>query len=309
MTDTDNIVVTVQCLTFNHGRYVRDCLEGIVSQITDFKFVAYVHDDASGDETPQIIGEYALKYPDIIIPAIEEENLYRTGMLMPTVDEAISRIGARYTAICEGDDFWTDPYKLQKQVDYMESHPECTMCVAKTLWQDESGRRYLPRFVCRYNSDRDLTTEEIIRYGGQYISYTSTIYRSSLTDNLPHWMQNIDILDYTQHILGALRGKVHYFHEPMAVYRFQSAGSWTSIQKKAPDLNHFRCEINWMNDLDKETEGRYARVISIHLFRFYGHLFKAGEVSFKELLQALLKGISMLNLKLFTRDVITRLIS
>lgn len=120
----NELIVSIKCLVYNHAPYLRECLDGFVMQKTNFKFEAIVHDDASTDESADIIKEYAEKYPDIIIPIYEEENQYSKR------DGSLSRIIApylrgRYIAICEGDDFWTDPYKLQKQVDYLENHPEC----------------------------------------------------------------------------------------------------------------------------------------------------------------------------------------
>ncbi len=99
-------------------------------QKTNFPFVAIVHDDASTDGTAAIIKEYAEKYPDIIKPIYETENQYskRDGSLTRIMKEACEATGAKYIAMCEGDDYWTDPLKLQKQVDFLESHPDYGMC-------------------------------------------------------------------------------------------------------------------------------------------------------------------------------------
>ena len=116
--DTRPLMVTIQCLTFNHEPYIRQCLDGFVMQKTNFRFEAVVHDDASTDGTAAIVREYAEKYPDIIKPILETENQYSKG------DGILGRIMAenrkgKYIAICEGDDYWIDPLKLQKQVYYM----------------------------------------------------------------------------------------------------------------------------------------------------------------------------------------------
>lgn len=118
-------ILAIRCLTYNHGPYIRQCLDGFVMQKTDFRFIAIVHDDASSDETSDIIREYAEKYPDIIKPIYEQENQYskRDGSLRRIINEAIPAY-VKYIAMCEGDDFWIDPYKLQKQVNFMESHPD-----------------------------------------------------------------------------------------------------------------------------------------------------------------------------------------
>ena len=122
----DNILVAIHCFAYNHEQYIRECLEGFLMQKTNFKFVAIVHEDASTDGTAAIIKEYAEQYPDIIKPIFETENQYskRDGTIQRIMDEAIDATGAKYVAMCEGDDYWIDPYKLQKQVDFMEKNPE-----------------------------------------------------------------------------------------------------------------------------------------------------------------------------------------
>lgn len=141
-------LVTVRCLVYNHEPYLRQCLDGFVMQKTDFPFEAIVHDDASTDNSAAIIREYAEKYPDIIKPIYESENQYRKGTIGKIMDNAISPF-SKYIAICEGDDYWTDPYKLQKQVDALEAHPECSICFAKVATITSDGnlqRRIHPSF-------------------------------------------------------------------------------------------------------------------------------------------------------------------
>ncbi|MCM1142955.1 MAG: glycosyltransferase, partial [Muribaculum sp.] len=117
-------LVAVWSLVYNHEPYLRDYFEGIVMQKTDFPFVAIVHDDCSTDGSSAIIREYAEKYPDIIKPIFETENQYIKGTLDQIMRKAVDDSGAKYIAMCEGDDYWTDPLKLQKQVDFLETHPD-----------------------------------------------------------------------------------------------------------------------------------------------------------------------------------------
>ncbi len=118
-----NPLVSILCLVYNHEPYLRQCLDGFVMQKTNFGFEAIVHDDASTDNSAAILREYAEKYPDIIKPIYEVENQYRKGTLRAIMDNAVSE-SSKYIAICEGDDYWTDPLKLQKQVFFLENHPE-----------------------------------------------------------------------------------------------------------------------------------------------------------------------------------------
>ena len=129
-----SVLVSIKCLAYNHEPYIRQCLDGFVMQQTNFKFEAIVHDDASTDGTANIIREYAEKYPDIIKPIYETENQYskHDGSLNRILAEKLT---GKYIALCEGDDYWTDPNKLQKQVEYLESHEECVMYAHTANWE------------------------------------------------------------------------------------------------------------------------------------------------------------------------------
>ena len=124
--DNRPLMVSIRCTAYNQEEQIRECLDGLVMQQTNFRFKAVVHDDASTDGTATIIKEYAEKYPDIIKPILETENQYskHDGSLERIMNEAAT---GKYVAWCEGDDCWIDPLKLQKQVDYLESHPDCML--------------------------------------------------------------------------------------------------------------------------------------------------------------------------------------
>ena len=124
-------LVSIKCFVYNHEPYLRQCLDGFVMQKTNFKFEAIVHDDASTDGSAAIIREYAEKYSDIIKPILETENQYskKDGSLQNIID---AQVLGKYIAICEGDDYWIDPNKLQMQVDFLEANPDYGMCYTRT---------------------------------------------------------------------------------------------------------------------------------------------------------------------------------
>ena len=284
MRTDDKPLVAIYCLVYNHEPYLRDCFEGFVMQKTNFRFVAVVHEDVSTDKSAAIIREYADKYPEIFRPIYETENQYskQDGSLYRIMNAAIDTTGAKYIAMCEGDDYWTDPYKLQKQIDWLESHSDCSMCVHAAMW--EIGEEKLPQ-GCQYKKDCDLSTEEIIENGGLYIAMASTIYRKDsflVGDKRPSWWKMADVGDYPLHIYAALIGKVRFMPEPMCVYRFQHPGSWTYNQKKIRDIMHIKCEIAWMELLDKETNYNYSDAIYNHLLNFYYLLYDERELSTRE---------------------------
>jgi glycosyltransferase involved in cell wall biosynthesis len=127
MENINKPLVSICSLTFNHEAFIRDCLDGFVMQKTNFTYEILIHDDASTDKTQTIIKEYQSKYPDLIKPILQKENQFSKGVKGINGKYNFSRSQGKYLALCEGDDYWTDPYKLQKQVDYMEANPEVVL--------------------------------------------------------------------------------------------------------------------------------------------------------------------------------------
>lgn len=123
----NNPLLTIGCITYNHADYISQCIEGFLMQKTTFPFEIIIHDDASTDGTSEIVKKYADKYPDLIKAIIQTENQYsKGGRIYHRFIHPISR--GKYIATCEGDDYWTDPYKLQKQVDFLEANPKYVFC-------------------------------------------------------------------------------------------------------------------------------------------------------------------------------------
>ena len=123
----NEIKVSIVCNAYNHGKYIKKALDGFLMQKTSFKYEVLIHDDASTDGTAGIIREYQQKYPDIIKPIFQKENQYSQKIRI-SYRYQFPRADGKYIAICEGDDFWTDENKLQKQFDIMEQHEEVDMC-------------------------------------------------------------------------------------------------------------------------------------------------------------------------------------
>ena len=221
-------LVAIHCLVYNHEPYLRDCFEGFVMQQTNFPFVAIVHNDASTDDSAAIIREYEAKYPHIFKPIYQTENLYSKrgfGAINDLIFAAIDQIGAKYIAMCEGDDYWTDPLKLQKQVDFMEENPECSLCFHKvnTLIQEtgEIKEEFIVRDVPGRSDIIDLAK-------GNYIHTPSVLFRRSFLD-LERYYKMMPCLpgDYVMWMLLAEKGFICKIDEPMAMYRHGS-GIWSN---------------------------------------------------------------------------------
>lgn len=220
-------LVAIKCLVYNHEPYLRDCLEGFVMQQTNFPFVAIVHDDASTDGSAAIIREYEEKYPDIIKPIYETENQYskRDGSLTRIMNTAIDATGAKYVAMCEGDDYWTDPLKLQKQVDFLEENPEYSICFHKVNTLIQATGELKEEFVVRDMPEKSTILDLA---EGNYIHTPSVLYRK-YPNVLETYQRLMPCLpgDYVMWMLLAEKGNIYKFNEPMAVYRF-GGGTWES---------------------------------------------------------------------------------
>lgn len=138
---SDKILVSVCSITYNHEPYIRQCLEGFIMQQCDFKFEVLIHDDASTDGTQEIIKEFQEKYPDIIKPIFQTENQWSKGIRGITAKFNFPRAKGKYIALCEGDDYWTDPLKLQKQVDFLEENSKIKFCYTDfSILHQKSGK-------------------------------------------------------------------------------------------------------------------------------------------------------------------------
>lgn len=232
-------MVTVLTLAYNHEPFIRKCLEGIVSQKTDFNYELIIHDDASTDGTALIIKEFQAKYPDIIKPIYQKENQYSRGVSIGSTF-MYPRVKGRFVALCEGDDYWTDPFKLQKQVDYLESHPECSLCFTNAIIHWYNGSHPDSVFACF--EENDFSGEELCR---KWISPTASfVFRASLINeyiSIREQYPEIIIGDSPLLLTCAKYGKIHGIPDITCVYgkhehawtqytdalkTYQSARSW-----------------------------------------------------------------------------------
>ena len=223
--DSRPLMVSIRCITYNHEPYIRQCLDGFVMQKTNFRFEAIVHDDASTDGTAAIIREYAEKYPDIIKPIFETENQYskHDGSLRRIMNKACT---GKYIAMCEGDDYWTDPNKLQIQVDFMESHPNYSMCCHNVDIMDESDGT-IKRRNSPYKKDTTCRVQDIIEGGGGFFPTNSIVYRRELMEIAPEELFFQYVGDYPLQLYLSFAGEVYYFAENMGAYRANVSDSWS----------------------------------------------------------------------------------
>ena len=262
--NSNSIAVSIICNAYNHEPYIRDALESFVMQRTSFAFEVLVHDDASTDKTADIIREYEAKYPDIIKPIYQTENQYTKGGVSRFQE---SRIKGKYVAFCEGDDYWTDPYKLQKQYDAMEAHPEVDICAHSAIKINAENKQQIAVIAPR-NKDCIISTEDVIYGEGGFVATNSLFYRAELYSK-NYEFRKILRLDYTLQILGSLRGGMLYLSDYMSAYRYMVPGSWTcnyvKDEKKQDAL--FEKKQKMLDSLNGETVYKYDNIIKKRMLK------------------------------------------
>lgn len=221
MEDLDKPLVTVKCLVYNHSPYLRQCLDGMVSQKTDFRYEVIVHDDASTDDSAMIIKEYAARYPKIIVPILQEINQYSlgNGRVRKAVDSAVSPY-SKYFAYCEGDDYWTDPQKLQKQVDFLEANPEYGLCYTLASGYIQQKGVYTKQL---FGSDKCSFKEMLIE---NPVCTLTTLMRKDIyndyINNIMSQLPKVHMCDYPRWLYYAAVSKVHCINEITSTYRILS---------------------------------------------------------------------------------------
>lgn len=219
--------VSVICPTYNHQDYIRQCLDGFVAQKTDFPFEALIGDDASTDGTTEIVREYQNKYPDIIKPVLRKENIGPAQ----NAHDLYSRVTAPYVALCEGDDYWTDPLKLQKQADFLDAHPDFSLCfhpVVVCYDNNAPTKEIFPKKERLYKNTPIF--QELLK--DNFIPTNSVLYRWRFhQDSLDLCPKNIQPADWFMHLMHAQIGKIGFLPDIMSVYRSHQNSMWNNAGK------------------------------------------------------------------------------
>lgn len=295
----NDILLSINTMTYNHEKYIAQCIEGILMQKTNFAFELLIHDDASTDDTTNIIREYEKKYPNIIKPIYQTENQWSKGIKISATYQ-YPRAKGKYIAICEGDDYWIDENKLQMQVDFLEKNPEYGMCYTKAKQYNQSMQKFNKNSV-----GADFKGFEDLLKNGNRIPTLTTVYRKDLLDKYQNEIQPNNkgwlMGDYPMWLYFSHESKIKFFDKETAVYRVleESASHSTDINKMIKfeesvyDIRQFyankykvnnKVELNYYilyhvydklkNNYDKDMAAKFRRIckkinFSIKFFILY----------------------------------------
>jgi glycosyltransferase involved in cell wall biosynthesis len=255
--------VSVLMVTYNHVNFIEQAIESVLMQETDFKYELVIGEDCSTDRTREIVEIYAEKYPDRIKVLLHPKNI---GMQRNFI-EVWKACTGEYIALLEGDDYWTDPEKLQKQVDFLDGNPDFSICFhkVKILENNELKDDYITTVPSNVSTIEDLAK-------GNYIHTPSCIFRNRGTEILGENFLRSPIGDYYIHMMNALYGKIYYTDEPMAVYRVHSDSYWSQVSQSEriiKTLEALRCIFL---DLKNPAPEVNLKILNLH-FRYLVDLY------------------------------------
>lgn len=260
------VQVSVYCLAYNHEKYIRKTLEGFVNQKTNFRFKVVVHDDASTDRTAEIIREFEEKYPDIFDVIYQTENQYFNPENF-IAKYMTPRIEGKYVAYCEGDDYWCDENKLQKQFDIMEANPDLICSFHRVAVISEAGKPLHLTYPRRKQETGFLTSRQFIDgVCNDFYQLSSLFCKADVAIdwelNPPEYAQLADVGDIPMYLhLGAMSEKIYFIDEVMSCYRYGSVSSITRAMARSAEKQkrHQQNMIAMINAFDEYTQGRFCR--------------------------------------------------
>ena len=259
------IKVSVIVHTYNHEKFIRQTLDSILCQEVNFQFEVIIGDDASPDSTPQIIQEYQSKFPEIIKPLLHSKNLGGYGKNNTLATLAVCE--GQYIAAMDGDDYWTNPLKLQKQVDFLDNNPDFVACFHNALIHFEDGSA--PDTYVNDENQRVITTIEDLVGEDEvwYMATSSVMFRNGIMKEYPKWFHESKSGDIPRYILLGKHGKFYYINELMSVYRKNNGGM--SFTDGKQDADFLLNRIGMYQGIDGELDYKFNKTISKNIARYY----------------------------------------
>lgn len=217
-----NPKVSVLLITYNHQPYIAQSIESVLMQRAAFPIEIVIGEDCSTDGTREMVRRYQAKYPHLIRAVLPERNCGPFRNVAAT----LSACRGQYIASLEGDDYWTDRDKLQIQADFLDAHPECSICCHKALMISQHGR-FRSREVPDENPGPFATVKDLI-LSNNFVQTCTSFWRRGLFERVPEWVEEVGFSDWVINVLNATRGNIGFLDRCMSVYRLHDGGIWYS---------------------------------------------------------------------------------
>ncbi|MFB9293349.1 glycosyltransferase family 2 protein [Persicitalea jodogahamensis] len=265
--------VSVTILTYNQVAFIGQAIESALNQQTDFAYEILVGDDFSTDGTREVILDYQKRFPDLVKPVLHKKNLGQNG-LFNTI-ETLKLAQGKYIAPLDGDDYWTSPDKLQKQVDFMESHPDFSACFHNALITYEDGSP--AQEVNAADQKMVIGMDDLIGEDEIWFMATSAVMFKNGLVHYPEWFLKSTSGDIPRYVILAKHGPIGYVPGTMSVYRKNKAGA--SFKDHYRDARFLRNRIMMYEGINGETERRYNSSLRLNIARYYRMMLDARQYS------------------------------
>lgn len=283
-------MVTVRTSTYQHGSYIKECIEGVLMQKTDFPIEFIIGEDFSTDGTREIVFEYAEKCPDIIRVFTADYNVGSKA----NGQRCIRAARGKYMALCEGDDYWTDPLKLQKQVNFMGENEELTGCFhACKIDYQASEREKTVRHNGKKIFDLGYYLENKI-----FVTTGSLLFKKQILESYPNWALNLFAGDFVLRFLMLVNGKIGYIDDVMSVYRKGVPGSWSDQKLTMEKIDReFSDKIIALTKVNEMTNYKFNKEIRNHIKFIYSRYLTRSMVhnTLMENIHLILTNLSSIN--------------
>jgi glycosyltransferase involved in cell wall biosynthesis len=263
--------LSIVMIAYNVEHYIRQALDSALMQQVDFGYEIVIGEDCSTDRTREVVLEYARRYPDRIRPLLRTANLGMNRNFMETLLAA----RGRFIALLDGDDYWTAPHKLQKQMDFLRANPEFSTCFhnALVVYEDEDRPPHpfhvpQPQQLISHHVPRPVSTLAELA-GGNFMQTCSVMFRAGLYGELPDWYLRMPTFDWPLHVLNAEHGDIGYIDEVMGAYRVHAAGFWSRNMIFYRTIEDVEAMIRGYGLINRHTGYRFDRVIRGQLLPLY----------------------------------------
>ena len=267
--DSSKPKVSILVTTYNQEHLITHAIDSILMQKCDFAYEIVIGEDASTDGTREVVTSLGERYPDKVRVLLRDPDVANRDRAIGLAGKinylsALRECRGEFVAILDGDDYFTSPHKLQKQVDFLEAHPECAICFHNVIAVHENGKP--SEEMCAADQQEITDIEQLL--WGNFIPACSIMYRREPLVQIPDWFLTAKMGDWPLNIFKAQYGKIGYIKEIMAAYRVHAAGVW-SPRKRSHQL---LTSIKVLDNIDRDLGYKYRQTIRRAKTRFFFEL-------------------------------------